>query len=53
MFGQFKVPKDLLKYEMEKPNVLQEFNKKVFDLIEIAMDEKRLSQMPSNWNAWF
>lgn len=42
-----------MKYEVEKPNVLEEFNKKVFDLIEIAMDESRLSQMPSNWHAWF
>jgi hypothetical protein len=42
-FGQFKVPKDFLKYEMEKPNIMQEFNRKVFKMIEIAMDEKRQS----------
>jgi hypothetical protein len=53
MFGQVKVPAEFLKYEVEKPLILEEMNKKVFDLIDIAMDEKRLSQMPSNWHAWF
>ena len=52
-FGNYRVPREFLKYEVDKPNVLEEFNKKVFDLIEIAMDESRLSQMPSNWHAWF
>ena len=42
-FGNFKVPADFLKYESEKPNVMEEFNKKVFDLIDMAMDERRLS----------
>ena len=32
---------------------LEEFNKKVFELIEIARDEKRLSSLKSHWNAWF
>ncbi len=53
LFGKIQVPAEYLRYEVEKPNTLEEFNKKVFDLIEIAMDEKRLSQMPSNWHAWF
>ena len=53
MFGNFKVPKDCFSFQMEKPNMLEEFNKKVFDLIDIAMDESRLSQMPSNWSSWF
>ncbi len=52
-FGPMYVPKEYLKYEVDKPNILEEFNKKVFDLIEIAMDPKHLSQMPSNWHAWF
>jgi hypothetical protein len=44
---------DYLKFEVDKPNVMEEMNRKVFDLIEMAMDEKRLSQMPSKWNPWF
>ena len=51
--GRMYIPKEYLKYEIEKPNVMEEFNKKVFDLIEIATDEKRLSATPTNWNAWF
>jgi hypothetical protein len=51
--GRMAIPKEYLKYEIEKPNVMEEFNKKVFDLIEIATDEKRLSAAPTNWNAWF
>ena len=41
--GHGKIPREYLKYEVEKPNVFEEMNKKVFDLIEIAMDEKRLA----------
>ena len=52
-FANFKVPSEYLKFEVDKPNVMEEMNKKVFDLIDIATDERRLSQMPSNWNAWF
>ena len=51
--GNYFVPKEYLKYEVEKPNMLEEFNKKVFDMIDVAMDERRLASMPSNWNAWF
>lgn len=43
MFGGFKIPNDYLKFEMERPCMLEEFNKKVFDLIKVAMDDKRLS----------
>ncbi len=53
LFGNIKMPAEAFKYEVNKPNVMEEFNKKVFDLIEMAIDEKRLSQMQSNWNAWF
>lgn len=52
-FANFKVPVDYLKFEVDKPNVMEEMNRKVFDLIEMAMDEKRLSHMPSKWNPWF
>jgi hypothetical protein len=53
LFGNLKMPSEPLKFEVNKPNVMEEFNKKVFDLIDMAMDEKRLSQMPCSWNAWF
>lgn len=42
-FANFKVPVDYLKFEVDKPNVMEEMNRKVFDLIDMAMDEKRLS----------
>eukprot|EP00347_Sterkiella_histriomuscorum_P010775 403374964 len=52
--GQYEVPKAYLKFEIEKPNIFEEFNKKVFDLMDIAMDDKRLSQVTmTHWNAWF
>ena len=53
MFGTYKMPKEYLKFEVDKPPMLEEFNKKVFELIDVATDDKRLSQMPSNWNAHF
>ncbi len=37
----------------DKPPMLEEFNKKVFMLIQDAMDDNKLSQMPLKWNAWF
>lgn len=52
-FSTTRVPKEMLSYQVEKPNILEEFNKKVFDLIEMSTDQKRLAQLPSNWNAWF
>ena len=51
--GQFQVPKAYLKFEIEKPNTFEEFNKKVFDLLEIAMDDSRLSQQSTSWHPWF
>jgi hypothetical protein len=53
LLGHYKIPAEAFKYEVNKPNVMEEFNKKVFDLIDMALDEKRLCQMPSSWNAWF
>lgn len=53
IFGNIKLPTEAFKFEVNKPNVMEEFNKKVFDLIDMALDEKRLCQMPSSWNAWF
>jgi hypothetical protein len=51
--GKYNIPKEYLRFEMEKPNMFEEFNKKVFDLIDMSKDEKRLCLMKNNWNAWF
>ena len=52
--GQFNVPKSQLKFDIEKPIMFEEFNQKVFDLINIATEDSRLSQVTHNhWNAWF
>jgi hypothetical protein len=43
MIGNFKVNKEYLKFEIDKPKMFEEFNKKIFDLIDISMDPNRLS----------
>mmetsp|Transcript_19132 Transcript_19132/g.18267 ORF Transcript_19132/g.18267 Transcript_19132/m.18267 type:complete len:86 (-) Transcript_19132:25-282(-) len=52
-FGNTKIPKEYLKFEMETPCMLEEFNKKVFKLIDLSMDENKLCLMKNNWNPWF
>ena len=52
-FGNYRVPKEYLQHQVERPQMMEEFNRKVFELIGVARDERRLAQMPSNWNAWF
>ena len=47
------VPKDMLNLEMPRPMICEELNKKVFQLIEMAQDDDRLSQRQINWCAWF
>ena len=47
------VPRQMFDLEMDRPNISAEFNKKVFQLIEIAQDEARLSQRSINWCSWF
>ncbi len=47
------MPRELFDLEMEQPKISEEFNKKVFELIEMAQDEARLSQKPMNWCSWF
>jgi len=39
--------------EMERPKINEEFNKKVFTLIDMAQEEARLSQKQINWCSWF
>ena len=36
-----KVPRQYLDLEMDRPNIPEEFNKKVFALIEMATDDAR------------
>lgn len=47
------IPKEMFDLQMERPKITEEFNKKVFTLIEMAQDEQRLSQRQTNWAAWF
>ena len=56
LFGKqpyHKVPREFLDLEMERPNIPEEYNKKVFALIEMATDDGRRCQRPLNWCAWF
>lgn len=51
---EIKIPKKLLDLEMERPDITEEFNHKVFKLIEMSLEEPRLSQRKKvNWCAWF
>jgi hypothetical protein len=36
MIGQYKVPVEYFDLQMDRPNIPEEFNKKVFTLIEMA-----------------
>ena len=36
-----KIPKEFLDLEMDRPNIPEEYNKKVFALIEMATDDVR------------
>lgn len=48
-----RIPKEMLDLEMPKPNIPEEFNKKVFALIEMSQDDKRRSQKQLDWCSWF
>jgi hypothetical protein len=43
----------MMDLQMDRPCINEEFNAKVFSLIEMAQDEERLSQREINWFAWF
>ena len=51
--NEFPVPREYFDLEMERPLVMEEFNKKVFSLIDLAQEDSRRSQKPINWCAWF
>jgi hypothetical protein len=40
--GRIRIPEEYLRFEMQKPNMLEEFNKKVFTLIDLSREEQRL-----------
>lgn len=50
---KWKVPKELLDLEMDRPDIPEEFNKKVFTLIEMATDDTRRCQKSIIWCPWF
>lgn len=39
--GTTRVPKYMLELQVPKPDMPEEFNKKVFDLIDLALDDTR------------
>ena len=48
-----KVPKEFLDLEMDRPDIPEEYNKKVFTLIEMATDDTRRCQKSLIWCPWF
>ena len=53
ILGHTQVPKSFFDIEMDRPNIPEEYNKKVFALIEMACDDERRSQKAINWCSWF
>jgi phosphatidylinositol kinase/protein kinase (PI-3 family) len=51
--GATRVPAHMLELQMPKPDMPEPFNKKVFRLIERALDDSRKRQMPPRWCPWF
>ena len=51
--GSHKVPSSFLDLEMDRPNIPEEFNKKIFALIEMATDDSRRCQKSITWCPWF
>ena len=51
--GQYKVPIENFDLQMDRPNIPEEFNKKVFTLIEMAQDDRRRAQRHLSWCPWF
>jgi hypothetical protein len=53
MIGNTRIPQQMLELQVAKPDMPEEFNKKVFDLIDIALKDARKRQMPAMWCPWF
>ena len=53
MIGNTRIPQQMLELQVAKPDMPEEFNKKVFDLTDIALKDARKRQMPAMWCPWF
>lgn len=53
LVGGCKVPAHMLRLQGPKPDMPEPFNKKVFTLIDLALDDARKAQMPALWCPWF
>jgi len=51
--GSTRIPQQMLELQVARPYMPEEFNKKVFDLIDIALKDARKRQMPAMWCPWF
>lgn len=51
--GETRVPAYMLALEVPKPDMPEPFNKKVFRLMDLALDDSRKRQMPALWCPWF
>jgi len=51
--GNTRIPSHMLDLQVPKPDMPEAFNKKVFYLIDLAMDDSRKRQMPVLWCPWF
>lgn len=51
--GETRVPPHMLELQVQKPDMPEAFNKKVFYLIDLALDDSRRRQMPAPWCPWF
>ena len=53
ILGNHRVPRSFLDLEMDRPNIPEEFNKKVFRLIDLALDDTRKRRAAATWCPWF
>jgi hypothetical protein len=51
--GNTKIPRYMLELQVVKPDMPVEFNKKVFKLIDLALEDARKRQMLVAWCPWF
>lgn len=51
--GHLRVPKYMMELQVAKPDMPEEFNMKVFNLMDMALDDSRRRQMLIRWCPWF
>ena len=51
--GSTRVPRYMLALQVTKPDMPEEFNKKVFKLIDLALDDARKRRTAATWCPWF